>query len=251
MIQFVGHWYEGRKPAFVDDDVVGLLVGPMFVVAEAMFQLGWNKPLQAEIERASARRRCATWRASPERVRPPAGRAARSLRASVGVPSCRRLVAAARLLFEDEAAIVIDVVEIGGNPVGAGKRRLLSVAIAITNGSCGYCAGFRASRQASRRPGGVCLNPSTRTQLHSTRLGDELIDRRLLDDRVLADLGRRRFDAMTTSNAPAWRWRHESLPSWSMSNSWCACLTTETRWPARRRRAMSCSTSVVLPEPEE
>ena len=50
VIQFVGHWYEGRKPAFVDD-AVGLLVGPMFVVAEAMFMLGWNKPLLAEIER--------------------------------------------------------------------------------------------------------------------------------------------------------------------------------------------------------
>ena len=49
LIQFVGHWYEGRKPAFVDD-LVGLLVGPMFVTAEAMFMLGWNKPLQDEIE---------------------------------------------------------------------------------------------------------------------------------------------------------------------------------------------------------
>jgi uncharacterized membrane protein YGL010W len=50
LIQFVGHWYEGRKPAFVDD-LAGLLVGPMFVTAEAMFMLGWNKPLLAEIER--------------------------------------------------------------------------------------------------------------------------------------------------------------------------------------------------------
>ncbi len=50
LIQLVGHCYEGRKPAFVDD-VVGLLIGPMFVTAEAMFMLGWNKPLLAEIER--------------------------------------------------------------------------------------------------------------------------------------------------------------------------------------------------------
>ena len=50
LIQFVGHWYEGRKPAFVDD-VVGLLVGPMFVTAEALFALGWGKALLAEIER--------------------------------------------------------------------------------------------------------------------------------------------------------------------------------------------------------
>ena len=50
VIQFVGHWYEGRKPAFADD-IIGLLVGPMFVVAELMFMGGWNKPLLAEIER--------------------------------------------------------------------------------------------------------------------------------------------------------------------------------------------------------
>ena len=50
VIQFVGHWYEGRKPVFADD-LAGLLVGPMFVTAEALFALGWNKPLLAEIER--------------------------------------------------------------------------------------------------------------------------------------------------------------------------------------------------------
>lgn len=50
VIQFVGHYYEGRKPAFVDD-LSGLLVGPMFMTAEALFAIGWNKPLLAEIER--------------------------------------------------------------------------------------------------------------------------------------------------------------------------------------------------------
>ncbi len=50
VIQFIGHWYEGKKPAFADD-LVGLLVGPMFVTAEALFALGWNKPLLHEIER--------------------------------------------------------------------------------------------------------------------------------------------------------------------------------------------------------
>ena len=49
LIQFVGHYYEGRKPAFVDD-LRGLLVGPMFVVGEALFALGWGKPMLAEIE---------------------------------------------------------------------------------------------------------------------------------------------------------------------------------------------------------
>jgi uncharacterized membrane protein YGL010W len=50
VIQFIGHHYEGRKPAFVDD-LVGLLVGPMFVLAEALFALGWGQALKREIER--------------------------------------------------------------------------------------------------------------------------------------------------------------------------------------------------------
>ncbi|QPF74782.1 DUF962 domain-containing protein [Roseateles sp. DAIF2] len=50
IIQFVGHYYEGKKPAFVDD-LVGLLVGPMFVVGEALFALGWGRGMLAEIER--------------------------------------------------------------------------------------------------------------------------------------------------------------------------------------------------------
>ena len=50
VLQFVGHYYEGRKPAFVDD-LVGLLVGPMFVVGEALFAAGLCRALAAEIER--------------------------------------------------------------------------------------------------------------------------------------------------------------------------------------------------------
>jgi uncharacterized membrane protein YGL010W len=49
-IQFVGHGFEGRKPAFVDD-LVGLLVGPLFIVTEAGFALGLRVELQDEIER--------------------------------------------------------------------------------------------------------------------------------------------------------------------------------------------------------
>lgn len=49
VFQFVGHYYEGKKPAFVDD-LVGLLIGPMFVVTEAAFMLGLRKALQAAIE---------------------------------------------------------------------------------------------------------------------------------------------------------------------------------------------------------
>ena len=50
VIQFVGHYYEGRKPAFADD-IVGLLVGPMFVVLELLAALGLFKALMADIER--------------------------------------------------------------------------------------------------------------------------------------------------------------------------------------------------------
>ena len=50
IIQFIGHYYEGKKPAFADD-LVGLLVGPMFVTAEILFALGLARPLQAEVER--------------------------------------------------------------------------------------------------------------------------------------------------------------------------------------------------------
>lgn len=52
VIQFVGHYYEGRKPAFVDD-LMGLVIGPLFVAAEAAFLLGLRLDLErAIIERA-------------------------------------------------------------------------------------------------------------------------------------------------------------------------------------------------------
>lgn len=49
VIQFVGHYFEGRKPAFVDD-LMGLIIGPLFVVAEIGFMLGWRQALQRDIE---------------------------------------------------------------------------------------------------------------------------------------------------------------------------------------------------------
>jgi len=52
VIQFIGHYYEGRKPAFVDD-LVGLIVGPLFVVAEWAFALGLRKEVQAAVEARS------------------------------------------------------------------------------------------------------------------------------------------------------------------------------------------------------
>lgn len=48
IIQFVGHYYEGKKPAFVDD-LVGLLIGPLFVTAELGFLLRMRMELKVEI----------------------------------------------------------------------------------------------------------------------------------------------------------------------------------------------------------
>ena len=48
-IQFIGHAFEGKKPAFVDD-LVGLLIGPLFIVAEAGFALGLRNQLRETIE---------------------------------------------------------------------------------------------------------------------------------------------------------------------------------------------------------
>ena len=47
-MQFLGHHYEGRKPAFVDD-LKSLLVGPLFVAAEAAFALGLARELEAQV----------------------------------------------------------------------------------------------------------------------------------------------------------------------------------------------------------
>lgn len=50
IVQFVGHAFEGRKPAFMDD-VTGLIVGPLFVAAEIAFLLGLRGGLREAIER--------------------------------------------------------------------------------------------------------------------------------------------------------------------------------------------------------
>lgn len=52
VIQFVGHYFEGRKPAFLDD-VMGLAIGPLFVVAEVLFKLGAYSELKQQVEERS------------------------------------------------------------------------------------------------------------------------------------------------------------------------------------------------------
>jgi uncharacterized membrane protein YGL010W len=49
-LQFLGHYFEGKKPAFLDD-MRGLLDGPLFLVAEAAFALGLSPQLREEVER--------------------------------------------------------------------------------------------------------------------------------------------------------------------------------------------------------
>ncbi len=49
IIQFIGHYYEGRRPAFVDD-IIGLMIGPLFVWAEIVFAAGLRQDLRKAIE---------------------------------------------------------------------------------------------------------------------------------------------------------------------------------------------------------
>lgn len=48
IFQFIGHYFEGRKPAFFDD-LRGLLAGPLFVIMEWLFLLGLAKKIQLAI----------------------------------------------------------------------------------------------------------------------------------------------------------------------------------------------------------
>lgn len=49
IIQFIGHAWEGRKPAFFDD-LLSLLIGPLFVAAEFGFLLRLRLPLKAALD---------------------------------------------------------------------------------------------------------------------------------------------------------------------------------------------------------
>ncbi len=49
IIQFIGHYFEGRKPAFMDD-IIGLLIGPLFVAAEIAFMFKWRLEIKQAIE---------------------------------------------------------------------------------------------------------------------------------------------------------------------------------------------------------
>lgn len=48
VFQFIGHYYEKAKPAFIDD-LSQFLIGPLFLMAEVYFALGFEKKLNAEV----------------------------------------------------------------------------------------------------------------------------------------------------------------------------------------------------------
>ena len=49
ILQLVGHRYEGIKPAFTTD-LAGLIIGPLFVMAEIFFKLGLKNNLKDYVE---------------------------------------------------------------------------------------------------------------------------------------------------------------------------------------------------------
>lgn len=49
LFQLAGHLYEQAKPAFIDD-IKQLFIGPLFLVAELYFALGWCTSLQHAIQ---------------------------------------------------------------------------------------------------------------------------------------------------------------------------------------------------------
>jgi uncharacterized membrane protein YGL010W len=44
ILQFLGHHYEGRRPALLDN-LFQAFIGPMFLVAEIFVALGWRRDL--------------------------------------------------------------------------------------------------------------------------------------------------------------------------------------------------------------
>jgi len=58
ILQLVGHVYEGRKPALVDN-LVGIFVAPIFLCAEIFFALGYKPKLHAAAQERALRMRAA------------------------------------------------------------------------------------------------------------------------------------------------------------------------------------------------
>ena len=56
IIQFIGHYYEKAKPAFVDD-LSQFLIGPLFLMAEVYFMLGLESVLKARVTSLAVEKR--------------------------------------------------------------------------------------------------------------------------------------------------------------------------------------------------
>jgi uncharacterized membrane protein YGL010W len=52
VFQFLGHYYEGKRPAFFNNSIQ-LLTGPLFLIAELAFALGMRAKLKALVEAKS------------------------------------------------------------------------------------------------------------------------------------------------------------------------------------------------------
>jgi uncharacterized membrane protein YGL010W len=60
-LQFVGHLFEGRRPALVDNLFQSIFIAPIFLAAEVFFALGYKPALHARVqERARGLRAAAT-----------------------------------------------------------------------------------------------------------------------------------------------------------------------------------------------
>ena len=56
VIQLIGHVFEGRKPALVDN-LFQIFVAPIFLCAEAFFALGYKPRLHAEVQKRALKMR--------------------------------------------------------------------------------------------------------------------------------------------------------------------------------------------------
>ena len=67
IIQFIGHIYEKAKPAFFDD-IMGLVIGPLFLMAEVYFACGLEKKLHDDITPMAIEKRRALEKSKAEKA---------------------------------------------------------------------------------------------------------------------------------------------------------------------------------------
>src|ERR1700722_16924528 len=126
----------------------------------------------------------------------------------------------------------------------------VSVAMPTMPGSSGNSAGLPlAARCTSILRCGSRLNPSITTRSTRDILASSSGNFGASAPRSSCISAQRRVEETRTSTAPDCRCTQESLPGMSTSNSWWACLITETRRPSAMKYGISRVSSVVLPAP--